>query len=44
MAEHNLWAAAFPKLGEELLAELAKCPGTKLRHFHDGDSCLKEAA
>jgi len=37
MAEHNLWAAAFPKLGEAQLAELAKCPNTKLRHFQDGE-------
>jgi thioredoxin reductase (NADPH) len=37
MAEHNLRAAAFPKLGEEQLAELAKCPNTKLRHFRDGE-------
>jgi thioredoxin reductase (NADPH) len=37
MAEHNLRAAAFPKLGETQLAELAKCPNTKLRHFRDGE-------
>jgi thioredoxin reductase (NADPH) len=37
MAEHNLQAAAFPKLSEAQLAELAKCPHTKLRHFHDGE-------
>src|ERR1700733_9251610 len=37
MAEHNLWAAAFPKLSEEQLATLAKCPNTKQRRFHDGE-------
>ena len=37
MAEHNLRAAAFPTLGETQLAELAKCPNTKHRHFHDGE-------
>lgn len=37
MAEHNLRAAAFPKLSETQLAELAKCPNTKHRHFRDGE-------
>ncbi len=37
MAEHNLHAAAFPKLQEAQLTELAKCPHTKLRHLHDGE-------
>jgi thioredoxin reductase (NADPH) len=37
MAERNLQAAAFPKLSQEQISELAKCPHTKLRHFHDGE-------
>ncbi len=37
MAEHNLWAAAFPKLSEEQLTALGQCPNTKHRRIHDGE-------
>jgi thioredoxin reductase (NADPH) len=37
MSERNLHAAAFPKLSDEHLADLAQCPLTKQRHFHDGE-------
>jgi thioredoxin reductase len=41
MAEHDLQAAAFPKLDEAQLASLGRCPLTKLRRFRAGEKLFE---
>ena len=38
MAEHDLHDVAFPVLTEVQLAALGRCPHTKLRRFHAGET------
>jgi thioredoxin reductase (NADPH) len=42
MAEQDLHAVAFPKLTEGQLAAMGRCPLTKLRRFHAGETLFAE--
>lgn len=44
MAEHDLHAAAFPRLDESHMAAVGRCPLTVLKKYRDGDKLFEAGA